>query len=295
MAIADNAPLAVSRLARFGLTARSVGGLSDFYGRAFGCRPLNRERRSGAKFEKLMDVRGGAECATLVLGNEVIEILEFDHPGRPYPDALSPYSPLFQHFAIVVADMDRAVERLAAIGGWTAISRGGPQRLPQRSGGVTAFKFRDPDGHPLEFLAFAKDDVPQRWQAQSSDAVFLGIDHSAISIADTGRSTAFYESLGLKVLSRTINVGDEQQRLDGVPDPHVEVTALKLGEDTPHIELLCYRGPSMYSDAALRSNDLAATRLVFERSRAPASQAIGADAAQLLLDPDGHRLQVAGC
>ncbi len=40
----------------------------------------------------------------------------------------------------------------------------GPERLPARSGGVSAFKFRDPDGHPLELLAFPPEAVPPIWR-----------------------------------------------------------------------------------------------------------------------------------
>lgn len=46
-------------------------------------------------------------------------------------------------------------------------------RLPESSGGVTAFKFRDPDGHPLELLAFPDGKVPSRWGAQP-DAELCG-------------------------------------------------------------------------------------------------------------------------
>ncbi|MGB8684208.1 MAG: hypothetical protein WCD12_15080, partial [Candidatus Binatus sp.] len=60
---------------------------------------------------------------------------------------------------------------------------------------VTALKFRDPEGHPLELIAFPPDDTPAKWQ-RSSTAECLGIDHSAISVAVTERSVKFYERLG---------------------------------------------------------------------------------------------------
>ena len=93
----------------------------------------------------------------------------------------------------------QAYRRLCSVSGWTAISIDGPQRLPASSGGVSAFKFRDPDGHPLELLAFPDGAWPAHWQARSNGDLALGIDHSAISVSDSARSIAFYEALGLRV------------------------------------------------------------------------------------------------
>ena len=92
--------------------------------------------------------------------------------------------------------MPAAYARLAAQPGWNTISTDGPQVLPASSGGVTAYKFRDPEGHPLELLAFPPDAIPARWQKVSATGC-LGIDHSAISVVDTDQSIKFYERLGL--------------------------------------------------------------------------------------------------
>ena len=117
-------------------------------------------------------------------------------PAGLIHDRSSPDDTAFQHFALVVRDMALALAQLRGVPGWTPISSGGPQRLPQGSGGVTAFKFQDPDGHPLELLAFPEHAVPPHWMERSADGIFLGIDHSAISVRDTAISTAFYQSLG---------------------------------------------------------------------------------------------------
>ena len=109
-------------------------------------------------------------------------------------DAASASDLCFQHFAIVVADMALAYRRLCSVSGWTAISIDGPQRLPPSSGGVSAFKFRDPDGHPLELLAFPDGRWPAQWRARSNGDLALGIDHSAISVSDSARSIAFYQA-----------------------------------------------------------------------------------------------------
>jgi catechol 2,3-dioxygenase-like lactoylglutathione lyase family enzyme len=248
---------------------------------------VSSEHLSDARFERRMGVCGGALRHTLELGREAVDILQFDTPGRPYPHPLSPDDTAFQHFALVVSHMDLALAQLRGAPGWTPISSLGPQRLPPGSGGVTAFKFRDPDGHPLELLAFAEDAVPPYWKECSARGIFLGIDHSAISVRGTAVSSAFYRSLGFTVTAQTFNHGVEQANLDGVPNPQVEVTALSLAAAAPHLELLCYRTQVQAPRKVLSSNDVAATRIVL----APDGKENDVDAAcELVLDPDGHHL-----
>jgi hypothetical protein len=129
----------LQRLAGFGLTAHDARQLSEFYQAAFDCRLLNTDRLEGAVFETLMSVRGGAYRISLSLGREIIEILQFDSPGRPYVNPLSPIENSFQHFALVVSDMDTAWRRLSRLSGWTALTTGGPQLLPPATGNVRAF------------------------------------------------------------------------------------------------------------------------------------------------------------
>jgi catechol 2,3-dioxygenase-like lactoylglutathione lyase family enzyme len=281
----------ICSLLRFGLTTANADRLTSFYESVFGCRQLAFEHRSGSKFERLMAVEGGAASVTLALGDEVIELLQFDQPGRPYPSGCSSFDLVFQHFAIVVTNMEQVFRRLSTIAGWTAITSDGPQHLPARSGGVTAFKFRDPDGHPLELVAFDSHNAPPRWRSVASGNPCLGIDHSAISVLDSARSIHFYEGLGFRVSARTLNTGVEQERLDRVGEPRVEVTALRPVQPSPHLELLCYRGVSGRDSIALRSNDVAATRLVLEARRTDHSGA-GAITQCAVQDPDGHHLLI---
>jgi len=283
----------VRRLRYVSLTCADVARAAAFYQSAFGFRQLVAERRSGPQFERLMGVNAGAERRVLALGHESIELLQFDHLGAPYPAGSVSSDLIFQHFAIVVSDMTRAFERLSAIGGWHAISTEGPQRLPESAGGVTAYKFRDPEGHPLELLAFPADAAPARWQGlpTSVSAPCVGIDHSAICVTDSARSIAFYAALGLTRSAHSFNSGPAQARLDGVTEPQVQVTALTPQQPTPHVELLCYRTAQRYAAAAPtpRSNDIAATRLVFE------SEVVARGAASLpcrLSDPDQHQLLI---
>ena len=147
----------VRRLARFVLVTQDAARLARFYEQAVGfCRT-----EAGRHSES-----GGAGSITLMLGHELVELLQFDRPGRLYPDAASASDLCFQHFAIVVADIGKAYQRLCSVDGWRAISTDGPQRLPASSGGVSAFKFRDPDGHPLELLAFPEGKSPARWRCR---------------------------------------------------------------------------------------------------------------------------------
>jgi len=279
----------IARLARISLTTRAAGRLAIFYERALGFRRLGEERRSGGRFERLMGVEGAARSQRLGLGEEIVELLEFALPGRPYPLDAAASDLSFQHFAIVVADMDAAYRRLLAVSGWRAISSEGPVRLPPSSGGATAFKFRDPEGHPLELIAFASAEAARPWRVRGGGGPTLGIDHSAISVADTARSTAFYETLAFTVAGRSHNHGVEQALLDGLDSPDVEVTALAAARRTPHIELLRYRAARGDADPP-RNNDLAATRLVLEAS--PHSGGAEAAAPRSLVDPDGHRLLI---
>jgi catechol 2,3-dioxygenase-like lactoylglutathione lyase family enzyme len=274
-------------LARFGLTTPDARQLSEFYENALDFRLLGIERRSGPDFERLMGVEGGASAIRLGLGDEAVELLQFDRPGRPYPEGATSSDLCFQHFAVVVADIHLAYQKLLSARRWTAISTDGPQRLPASSGGVTAFKFRDPDGHPLELLAFPDGHMPAHWQRRAKGKLFIGIDHSAISVSDSDASIAFYEELGLRVAARSLNTGLEQDRLDAVKAARVEVTALAPEHATPHVELLSYRSVLRQGAAVVHSEDVAATRLVFD---ADGLSAEGATAPQGLIDLDGHHL-----
>jgi catechol 2,3-dioxygenase-like lactoylglutathione lyase family enzyme len=279
--------LRARRILGFGLTSANAARLTKFYLIAFGARHVSSEHLSGARFERQMGVSGGALRHALQLGRESVDILQFDTPGRPYPRPLSPDNTAFQHFAIVVSDMNLALLELRRTEGWTPISIGGPQCLPPRSGGVTAFKLQDPEGHPLELLAFPEHTVPPHWRERSRDGIFLGIDHSAISVRDTASSIAFYQTLGFGVTAQTFNHGEAQARLDGVPSPQVEVTALSLDASTPHLELLCYRSELHPPRQALASNDVAATRIALVADGLEND----VEAAQrLIADPDGHHL-----
>lgn len=278
----------VCKLARFSLTTANASALAAFYETALGFQQIAAENVGGPDFERLMGVEGGAKRVTLGLGREIVELLQFERPGLAYPSDSSASDLSFQHFAIVVKEMGDAWQGLKAVAGWSAITRDGPQRLPKSSGGVTAFKFRDPEGHPLELLAFPITDTPQKWRTARGNKACLGIDHSAISVTNTEVSSKFYSSLGLRVSGHSSNQGPQQEALDDVLGVHVEVTALSPDDPDPHLELLCYSPGSRGRPQIYHSNDIAATRLILELCGRDTEA--GEGISRTILDPDAHHL-----
>lgn len=297
--------MSVCSLSRIILICRDADRLAEFYARAFGFADLNESVRADPGFCTLIGLANGhVWMRTLQLGDQRLALAQVTPSGRPYPGAVPGYDPLFQHFAISVSDMAAAFAALRAVAGWTAISTNGPQILPASSGGVTAFKFRDPEGHPLELLEFPAGVAPRDRSVRIGNPC-LGIDHSAISVADTARSVSFYDRLGLARVGGSLNCGPEQQKLDGIPGAVVEVTTLAPSmHQVPHVELLCYRGDVARHNALADPADAAATQLVFavtgEAFEALVASNRGAVtntalisqglSRALLRDPDGHLL-----
>jgi catechol 2,3-dioxygenase-like lactoylglutathione lyase family enzyme len=296
----------VRKLSRIILICREAEQLAEFYIRAFGFVHVEDSPKSDLGFAELIGFANGqVRFKSLRLGNQVISLAETQPPGRSYPKDVPNWDPRFQHFAIVASDMAAAYANLQAVPNWTPISIDGPQVLPPSSGRVTAFKFRDPEGHPLELLAFPRGATPAHWEVKSG-SLCLGIDHSAISVTDTSRSVAFYSRLRLARTASTLNVGPEQEKLDNLVGAVVEVTALAIPmQAVPHVELLCYRGKSDRRELSTNGNDVVATQLVFQVEGdgldaivAPShdtticrlSSVEGARLRALLRDPDGHLL-----
>ena len=258
--------MTVTRLAQIQLTVSDLAEAERFYADALGL-TLAWHDDSATDIAGLLGA-GRIRQTTLSRGQQTLVLQSFEVKGAPYPRGAAACDGLFQHFAMPVPDIGQAYARLAA-SGVAAISTRGPQQLPEQSGGAIAYKFRDPDGHPLELIQF-----PDRHSG--------GTDHSAIVVGDAERSIAFYHELGLRVAARQLNHGAEQDRLDGLNDAKVEVIALAPAHAKPHVELLAYQHPAPRLMPLLQPNDIAATRLVLE--------AAGAASPQLMRDPDGHYL-----
>lgn len=261
--------------------------------------------------------RGGvfARWRTMRIGQQTVRLIAYDPSGEAYPAESTSADLWFQHIAIVASDMSRAYQRVSIQPGFQAISQAGPQRLPANTGSVTAFKFRDPDGHPLELIHFPQGASASRWN-NAGDHLFPGYDHSAICVSDLAQSLRFYaQHLGFRKAQYSLNSGAAQARLDGLVNPTVDVLAMTpLSQSTPHIELLCY-----HVERAQRAGsppgvfDVAATQLVLETDDcakittrltdakipfvAPSELDEEGDLESILIrDPDGHliKLEQAG-
>ena len=257
-----------------------LGRLTRFYRDVLGFAVETAVQPIAAGEMELLGLVGEGKRQVLSIGRQIVALDEFEAAGRPYPGDSDAASLCFQHLALVVVDITEAHARLRDA---APISVGGPQHLPPESGGAYAFKFRDPDGHPLELLQFPPESVPTTWQDRSafSTQIALGIDHSAISVGDADVSIGFYAALGLKSGKGTYNKGPEQERLDGLKNAEVGVTPIAPGIEPPHLELLAYEVPHALAVIPLQPNDVAATRVVWQGS-----------SAALLRDPDGHLHQV---
>ncbi len=277
------------RIVRLGLRVADLEGMRDFYADALGFRTVPHGLE-----------RAGAAPASVVmrLGDQEIELRRPVPPGAAYPRPRAANDPWFQHFAIAVGDMDAAYARLEG-SGFEPISRGGPRRLPPSDGSVVAFKFRDPEGRPLEL-----SQIPgSAWdRSPPGPGPFLGIDHTALAVRGLGASLDFYiEVLGFYAGARTLNHGEQQDGLDGLDGTRVEIATLLPADGGPHIELLRYRSPPAAAAREVGDRDIAATRTVIlmETLGAVAARLDDRrwpwrwlDGAILTRDLDGHHLEL---
>jgi catechol 2,3-dioxygenase-like lactoylglutathione lyase family enzyme len=197
------------------------------------------------------------------LGQETLELWQFDHDnpdGIGHQDSSEVSCPAgndsaFQHICIVTPDLAKGFTHGAKKARQISSS---PQRLPDwnpGAGGIWAVKFQDPDGHPLELLQFPSDKGNARWHqlsdsnkaataGEQKEKLFLGLDHTAISVADTERSLDFYGNiLGMQLAGQGHNYGPEQDGMDGLQGTDVVISSLHGGNPGMGIELLNYRKP----------------------------------------------------
>lgn len=258
------------------------------------------EEATGAEMALLGIHDGRMFRQEMRLGEQRITLLRFDPPGEAYPTSSTSTDLWFQHCAVVVSDMAQAYDRVM-VAGARPITDGGPQHLPANTGGVSAFKFRDPFGHPLELLYFPEGTGDTIWHVPGG-ALFRGIDHTAISVSSRPESARFYTTvLGLDVNAQSHNRGPAQTRLDAVTDDDVDVEALAARTTPPHVELLAYRTgtrrrlkPARAQDAAVSRTiacgdiDAVADRLVRNGDPAPQRGHWNGMQAIAFTDRDGH-------
>jgi catechol 2,3-dioxygenase-like lactoylglutathione lyase family enzyme len=273
----------VVAVALVGITVSNLDRSVDFYTSVLGFQKISESEESGEVLEHLSGVFG-ARCRTarLRLGDELVDLTQFLAPeGRPIPGDSRSNDRWFQHIAIVVSDIDRAYRVLREHNVRHASS--GPQTLPDwnpNAGGISAFYFKDPDGHVLEIINFPDGKGDPRWRrlaaAQGQPAsLFLGIDHTAIVVGNTEQSLAFYrDTLGMQIAGAAENYGTEQEHLNNVFGAHLRITALRA-ESGPGIELLEYLAPADGRDYPrdARANDLVSWHTTLITPDAPAAEA----------------------
>ena len=311
---ATSLPIAQS-VETVGMTVSDMDRSTAFFTNVLTFETVSDIEVAGAEYDRLQGVFGTRmRIVRMRLGGEHIELTEYLAPrGRPIPVDSRSNDRWFQHVAIIVSDMDAAYTRLRQHKVEHASPE--PQRLPDwnvAAGGIKAFYFKDPDGHPLEILQFPAGKGDPKWHA-SSGRLFLGIDHTAIVVSDTDTSLAFYRDLlGLRVAGESKNYGPEQERLNNVFGARLHITALRAGSG-PGIEFLEYVSPRNGRPAVgIESNDVthwettvtsADDEDAFERLRkgralfvSPAVAGLRDDPrfrkGLLVKDPDGHAVKV---
>jgi catechol 2,3-dioxygenase-like lactoylglutathione lyase family enzyme len=306
----------VTAVESVGMTVADLDRSVAFFTKVLDFKPVTETEVAGEAYERLRGVFAlRMRIARLRLGDEDIELTEYLAPrGRAMPSDSRANDRWFQHLAIIVSDIDRAYARLRENRVEHASSH--PQTLPDwnvNAAGIRAFYFRDPDGHFLEVLQFPPGKGDPKWQ-RNDGRLFLGIDHTAVVVADTDASLGFYrDTLGLKVVGESENHGGEQEHLNGVFAARLRITTLRAASG-PGIELLEYLAPRDGRDAPqdLRANDIAhwQTRLLatpiadaqtaLRERRYPfvspgvidAGAELGFVRGMLARDPDGHAIEL---
>jgi len=313
---AATAPM-VSAVGAVGMTVANADQAADFFANVLSFERVSDEEVAGEAYEHLEGVFAlRMRVVRMRLGDESIDLVEYlAPPGRPAPADSRSQDHWFQHVAIIVSDMDRAYQWLRQNKVQHASS--GPQVLPawnKNAGGIRAFYFKDPDGDVLEILQFPPGKGNPKWH-RPTDALFLGIDHTAIVVGDTDASLRFYRDLlGLTVAGESENYGTEQEHLNSVFGARLRITALRAAGG-PGIELLEYLSPrdGRPIPADEHANDLVhwQTELVTADADSAAPRvraakvpfvspgvvhledaALGFHEAFTLRDPDGHVMQL---
>ena len=299
------------------ITVPDMDRAIDFYSRVLTFQKMSDVEVTGEEVEHLSGVFGvRIRVVRMKLGEESIELDEYLAPrGRPVPLDSRSNDRWFQHVAIIVSDMDKAYAWLRK--NQVEHASSGPQLLPnwnKNAGGISAFYFKDPDGHPVEVLHFPPDKGAEKWH-RPSDKLFLGIDHTAIVVSDTDASVKFYRDLlGMRVAGKSENYGTEQEHLNNVFGARLRITALRAAEG-PGIELLEYLAPrdgrpfptderandvihrqtvlvTENADEAAHGLTLAKANFVSSGLIVNHSRELAFTSAFIVRDPDGHAVEV---
>ncbi len=316
---AEGAPIAIERLAMIGFTVADMDRSVAFYSGVLGFEKVADFRVNGPPYDQLEGVFGAnLRIVHLKLGEQIVELTQYVSPpdGRPIPVPSRSNDVWFEHMAIVVSDMAKAYEVLQRHQVRQISPE--PQTIPPSNvpaAGIKALKFRDPDDHDLELLWFPPGKGAPRWH-QAGNRLFLGIDHTAITVSDSDASLAFYRDLlGMKVVGGSLNTGLTQAYLDNVFGARVRVTAVSPPDEPPHVEFLDYETPPggrpmpldteandlwhwqtslVVADVAAAADALraAGVRFVSPDVIAVPDAGLGFSKAIMVLDPDGHAMRL---
>jgi catechol 2,3-dioxygenase-like lactoylglutathione lyase family enzyme len=297
------------------MTVADIDRSAEFYTRVLTFEKQSEMARSGPEIAELYGVPNArVRAVELKLGDESIELIQFiGTAGVPIPADARSNDLSFQHVAIIVSDMDRAygilrenhVQHISPY----------PQRLPDwnpNAAGIKAFYFRDPDGHPLEILQFPPGKGDSKWHA-ADGRLFLGIDHTAITVSNTDSSLVFYCTLlGLHVGGESDNYGFEQEHLNNVFGAHLRITSLRSpsGIGVEFLEYITPRdgrsapAPDSATDVSHHETVLLVNSIadvnssladaknhpVSVKQMSGSELLFHASQAELIRDPDGHHL-----
>jgi catechol 2,3-dioxygenase-like lactoylglutathione lyase family enzyme len=231
------------------ITVSDVDKIKLFYTDAFGAKEIKTTVFKKNEFGALFNINDAAtEVKTVLLqiGSEFIELQSFkgkNIKSLPIPEDSKSNDLWFQHIAVVVPNMEKAFDAIhqkMAVFVSTA-----PQTLPAylpAAAGISAFYFRDPDGHNLEVINFPKGKGNPKWQADTT-ITFAGIDHTAIGVSNTDAQYKFYKDiLGMTIGGHSENYGTEQEHLNQVFGARLWITGMQAPKGFG-VEFLQYLAP----------------------------------------------------
>jgi catechol 2,3-dioxygenase-like lactoylglutathione lyase family enzyme len=245
-----------------GFTVADLDRETDFFTKVLQFEKVSDFRVVGSEYDRMQGVfNANMRIVHLKLGDQIVELTSYVSPptGRPIPIPSYSNDLWFEHMAIVVRDMDTAYKLLQDANVRQISAQ--PITIPQSNpgaAGIKAIKFHDPENHPLELIYFPPGKGNASWQ-RPSNKLFLGIDHTAVTVGSTEKGVAFYRDLfGFEVGGTTLNSGSTQEVLDNLFNDTCVVTAMLPAAAPPHIEFLDYRTPpgGRPMPADTRSNDL---------------------------------------
>jgi catechol 2,3-dioxygenase-like lactoylglutathione lyase family enzyme len=316
LAAAQTAGPLVQEVTTIGFTVSDLARSIEFFTSVLDFELVDQFEVNDREYDLLQGIFGAnARIAHLRLGAQILELTQYLTPqGRPLPVPSYSNDLWFEHFAIMVSDMEAAFARVKQAGvqqispEWITIP---PSNVA--AAGVQAFKFRDPDGHPLELLHLPPDKRPAYWQ--TAPGLFQGIDHTAISVSSTEVSRQYYERLGLTLNGPSFNSGPTQELLDNLFGVTVIVSPMEPPRRPPHIELLNYITPPTArpfppdttaadlvhwqptllvddADRAFAALRAAGSRFMSPRVVTMSDPRLGFRRGFMVKDPDGHALRL---